>query len=599
MTTLKIALDYIERGWSPVPIPYKEKAPIIKGWPALRISAETAPDYFKDQQGNIGVLMGDASNGLVDIDLDCPEAIRLAKHFLPPTATFGRDSGPRAHWLYKCENAGQRVAFEIKSMGMVAEFRANGSQTMFPGSTHPEGEVVRWDDNRAPAEIDAGELKRSVATLSAASVLMSHWVEGTRDDLATALAGFLLRSRWKPEDVDTLIEYIASAAGDDVEARLKAIRLARSMTAGKHVPGFPRLREIIGDDAEKVREWLVPEQRADDWPISIVSSANDLLARDIPEQEWLVDGFLLSKTWAQIAGWRGVGKTTLTTTLALAIARGERFLFWDIPKPQRVLYVDGEMSLSGFKRTLNLVSGGEDCGLLDLMLSEDFHGIEKCPFTLNNETHQERFLTLLKDLEVRGRRPAVIIFDNLSSMTSGLDENSNSDQDAILKLMSGLRHEGYTIIQIHHTGKGGDQRGASRREDALDLSIKLTPPDVPDPMGRAKFTFTFTKTRGMLTPKQNGFDAVLTSDGWATNMKPEKKQAKWLQVLKLIADNKPQTQKEIAEAFGVTDATVSGHITTLRKKGFLGEGLTVTHSAERYLAKAYGVKISVDDVTDF
>jgi hypothetical protein len=145
-TPLEIALDYIERGWSPVPIPHREKGPVIKGWQKLRITAETAPEYFNGKPQNIGVITGDASGDLVDIDLDCPEALQLAHYFLPPTAVFGRKSTPRSHWLYKCQNPGERLPFQLKSMGMVVEYRANDVQSVFPGSTHKEtGEVIRWD----------------------------------------------------------------------------------------------------------------------------------------------------------------------------------------------------------------------------------------------------------------------------------------------------------------------------------------------------------------------------------------------------------------------------------------------------------------------
>lgn len=64
----------------------------------------------------------------------------------------------------------------------------------------------------------------------------------------------------------------------------------------------------------------------------------------------------------------------------------------------------------------------------------------------------------------------MIIFDNLSSLRSGVDENDNSALDAFLQWLLALRHKGYAILLIHHAGKGGDQRGASRLEDFLDTS---------------------------------------------------------------------------------------------------------------------------------
>src|SRR5688500_5829468 len=46
---------------------------------------------------NMAVVTGEASKGLVDADLDCPEAVLAAKYCLPPTGMrFGRRSNPNA-----------------------------------------------------------------------------------------------------------------------------------------------------------------------------------------------------------------------------------------------------------------------------------------------------------------------------------------------------------------------------------------------------------------------------------------------------------------------------------------------------------------------
>ena len=72
---LDFALEYIRRGFSPIPILHKDKSPPKKkGWQKLRINADTAPRFFNGAAQNIGVLMGPASGGLTDVDLDCDEA---------------------------------------------------------------------------------------------------------------------------------------------------------------------------------------------------------------------------------------------------------------------------------------------------------------------------------------------------------------------------------------------------------------------------------------------------------------------------------------------------------------------------------------------
>jgi Bifunctional DNA primase/polymerase, N-terminal len=105
MSPLDIALEYIDRGWSPVPVPHKSKAPLDKGWPAKVVTEENAHRYFNGEAQNIGVRLGGLSGGLADIDLDCAEAIAAAAAFLPGTRTFGRASKRLSHWLFKTDLA--------------------------------------------------------------------------------------------------------------------------------------------------------------------------------------------------------------------------------------------------------------------------------------------------------------------------------------------------------------------------------------------------------------------------------------------------------------------------------------------------------------
>jgi Bifunctional DNA primase/polymerase, N-terminal len=78
------ARTYLARGWYSIPVPFRGKAPTITGWQDLRLDEAQLSVYFNGAPSNIGVLLGLPSGGLVDIDLDCREAIMLADRFLPP-----------------------------------------------------------------------------------------------------------------------------------------------------------------------------------------------------------------------------------------------------------------------------------------------------------------------------------------------------------------------------------------------------------------------------------------------------------------------------------------------------------------------------------
>jgi hypothetical protein len=181
LSPLDIALEYISRGWAVVPVPFKSKRPAGDAWQNLRIPEAAAGQWFNGQAQNVGVLLGKASGGLADIDLDSAEAITVAPFFLPGTRTFGRASKRCSHWLYKTELAAIEDVATIKFTDtqkpakVILEIRigggAKGAQTVFPGSVHPSGEAVEWEDRREVATIEGAELKRICGRLAACALL--------------------------------------------------------------------------------------------------------------------------------------------------------------------------------------------------------------------------------------------------------------------------------------------------------------------------------------------------------------------------------------------------------------------------------------------
>jgi P4 family phage/plasmid primase-like protien len=277
MTPLEYALEYIRRGWSPIPIPYREKGPILPNWPSLRVDAESAGQFFDGPRMNIGVILGPASNGLTDVDLDCPEARHLSRYLLPGTrAHFGRRSTPTSHVLYRTRLA-DAGASKISFADPVASANGHkatlveiligggekGSQAVFPGSCHRDtGETIEWVEFGDPSEVDGDELKRRVAAVAALSLLARYWpAEGQRQSGALVLGGFL--SRCGLPRVAETVGIIAEIAGDDeVRKRVKAAEdAAAEYERGGKACGLPKLREIFGTDVTKcVAEWLEYEQ---------------------------------------------------------------------------------------------------------------------------------------------------------------------------------------------------------------------------------------------------------------------------------------------------------------------------------------------------
>lgn len=252
-TPLELARSFIARGWSPVPVAHKKKRPYLDNWQMLRLDAETAPDHFGDAPQNVGIILGEPSDWLEDVDLDCDEAIVLAPRFLPDTLAFGRASKPRSHLLYRSvgvktqkhqdmlhqvpdldANGVQKIGRDGKpktKAPMLVELRSTGGQTVFPGSTHESGESIEWVDEHAEiAALDANDLAHRVAQLAAASYIkrnapecLDEYLESPNaipHGLSDANAAFL--SKWLEQAAPT--EKQAEPASEPLEAFTKARR---------------------------------------------------------------------------------------------------------------------------------------------------------------------------------------------------------------------------------------------------------------------------------------------------------------------------------------------------------------------------------------
>jgi hypothetical protein len=263
-TRLEFAQHYLGRGYTPLPIPLKEKNPGFKGWQRYQpVNGQLERDF--SDEGNIGLLLGKPSGWLIDVDLDWPEAQKLAPLFLPETpAKSGRESAPLSHYWYCCETSTKKFSDPTKPDGddqraMIVELRSTGLQTVVEPSIHPSGERYIWQGELTPAQVDADGLQRALARLAACSLIARHWPNGRRHDAALALAGALFRNSWTRADVEQFILSAAKVAGDEeIEDRARAIAdTEEKLRRGEHVTGLPTLSEFIGEKTViALAKWL-------------------------------------------------------------------------------------------------------------------------------------------------------------------------------------------------------------------------------------------------------------------------------------------------------------------------------------------------------
>ena len=237
-------------------------------------------------------------------------------------------------------------------------------------------------------------------------------------------------------------------------------------------------------------------------------SAEEFLALTIPPREFLLDPWLPSQGVVMVYSQRGVGKTYFALGAAYAVASAGRFLKWEAPEARRVLYIDGEMpAVVMQERMAGIAASSEKSppkGFLRLITPDlQEAGIPD----LSEPASQAEVDQLLAGAEL-------LILDNISTLFRTGAENEAESWLPIQEWVLRQRRRGVSTMLIHHAGKGGQQRGTSRREDILDTTIKLARPSDYQPTEGARFEVHFDKARGLYGDETKSFEVQMeTRDG--------------------------------------------------------------------------------------
>ncbi len=226
---------------------------------------------------------------------------------------------------------------------------------------------------------------------------------------------------------------------------------------------------------------------------------------DIAPRINLLSPWLPADGSAMLYAGRGIGKTFVALSVAYAVASGGAVLRWRAHKPARVLYVDGEMPLASLQSRLSGIAAGAGYS----PSADDFLRFLPADYFRDGlpaiDCPEGRAL-----IEKHTDGVDLVIFDNISCLSRAVENEAEAWQP-VQDLVLSLRRRKTTSLLIHHAGKGGAQRGTSRREDILDTVLTLKRPDNYDPKDGAKFTIEFEKARGFMGADAAGFVATLTT----------------------------------------------------------------------------------------
>ncbi|MHB1409185.1 MAG: AAA family ATPase [Acidovorax defluvii] len=295
---------------------------------------------------------------------------------------------------------------------------------------------------------------------------------------------------------------------------------------------------------------------------------HELALHKFKERTQLLGNLLHSQDLAMVHAGRGIGKTHWALSVAFAVATGGTFLRWTALEARKVLYLDGE--LPGQVMQKRLAMHLPDCepkpGYFRTF-TPDLLDSEAVLPDLATTRGQSAINSMIED------DTALVVLDNLSAWArSGGRENDAESWAPIAAWLLGLRRRGIAVLLVHHSGKGGEQRGTSKKEDLLDVVLKLARPADYDPRDGAVFVMEITKGRNLLGDDAESLELALKVDEgtkratWAWKTATE---GSFSRVVALSNDG--LTQNEIAEELGINKSNVSRAMKKAREAGLISK----------------------------
>ena len=309
--------------------------------------------------------------------------------------------------------------------------------------------------------------------------------------------------------------------------------IVEAKTSAERADANPAARSVIGSDRLR--------------PLDL----HEFLQLAIKPREMLLDPILPEKGLAMLYASRGTGKTHVALGIGFAVATGTKFLKWSAPKPRRVLLIDGEMPAAALQERLASIVASAPEVELDprniRILAGDLIAAGGIGNLASTEVQAEidRWLDGVD----------LLVLDNLSSLTAVIRDNDAESWGPIQEWLLKLRRRGISVLIVHHAGKGGQQRGTSRREDVLDTSISLRHPADYSPVEGARFEIHLEKARGVHGEAAKPFEAKFdVRDGKAMWTTRELEDANRARVQALLDDG--LSVREIADETGIPKSTV-------------------------------------------
>lgn len=463
------ALDYARRGKPVFPCRPDKRPYTASGFLDATTEPEQVEAWWRQwPDALIGMPTG-AVSGVIVIDLDVREEydggeawsrLEAENGQLPDTVESLTPSGGRHLWY---SHPGFPVKNSAGKLGRGVDVRGDGGYVIVPPSQAPGGKRYEWEGSnpRKPAALPAWGLKlldQDIPPPRGVSYETNTAESGQRNVYLASVAGKLAHAGLGREQIRSMVlaENARACSPPLSEAEIDRT-VMKSATKWVHNAGG------AVEDAEGP---------AASMPMPVSQPA--FLATDFPPENPILGPFR-SQQLALVYAPTGAGKTMFALGMAAAMSLGADFLRWKSHGPQRVLYVDGEMSAWELQRRLGGVQA-PNLYLASSMAMSTMHSTP--PLNLASPEGQATLLEWVRALDIQ-----VVYLDNLMclSFVQGTSINSDESWRPVNQLCLNLRAMGILVVILDHANQSGHIHGTKTKAWHVNHAISITAMDDEEP----------------------------------------------------------------------------------------------------------------------